>query len=77
MKQLRAPNGLRITGTAEVINGQAIVNGWSNTGEPIYAGNTEVDWNSQLTRHDPTGTRLVIDEDGEEWPQAACTLVEA
>ena len=74
MKQLYAPNGKRIIGTSEMIPGTAIVNGWSDTGEPIYSGETDTHWNGQLTSTNKRGVMLVTDEDGQEHAFDACTL---
>lgn len=74
MKQLYSPNGKLVIGTADTVNATANVSGWSDTGEPIYAGGSDVDWDSQLTRTNAKGDMLVIDEDGDTWPKAMCEL---
>ena len=74
MKQLFAPNGKRIIGTSERIPGTAIVNGWTETGEPIYSGETEIDWNGQSPSENERGVMLVTDEDGGKHAFDVCTL---
>jgi hypothetical protein len=78
MKQMIAPNGLKIVGTADVVNVTADVTGWSDAGEPDYDGGSgsEVDWNSQLTRTNANGVMLVVDENGSIWPKNMCELVD-
>jgi hypothetical protein len=78
MKQMRAPTGLRIVGTADTVNVTAEVTGWSDAGVPDYSGGSGsvVDWNSQLTRTNANGVMLVVDEDGGLWPVNMCTLVD-
>lgn len=78
MKQMIAPNGLRIVGTADTVNVTADVTGWSDDGVPDYDGGSgsEVDWNSQLTRTNANGVMLVVDEDGSIWPKDMCKLVD-
>jgi hypothetical protein len=77
MKQLYAPNGKKITGTADTVKAVAGVEGWEEDGEPIYAGGSEVDWDSQETRETFSNgerTMVVVDEDGEEWPKCECEV---
>lgn len=76
MKQLKAPNGKRIIGTAEIVNATAITAGFSDKGDPVYAGGSEVDWDSQFTRIHSDGSILVVDEDGEFHSLASCTLAD-
>jgi hypothetical protein len=44
----------------------------------MYAGGSEVDWDSQQTRTieggDGKTTEVVVDEHGEEWPKSDCEL---
>jgi hypothetical protein len=77
MKQLYAPNDKLIVGTAETVRAVANTTGWSECGDPIYQGGSNVDWDSQSTRTLlvlGAETRIVVDEDGDEWPQTECTL---
>lgn len=76
MKQMFAPTGQRIIGTADVVNATAEVKAWSNDGVPEYAGGSVVDWDSQLTRTNANGVMLVVDEDGQIWPKNMCKLVD-
>jgi len=79
MKQFYAPNGLKIIGTADTVKAVANISGWEENGEPIYAGGSDVDWDSQTNRTtfvNGEETAIVVDEDGEEWPKAECVLRE-
>lgn len=76
MKQLYTKAGLRIVGTKEVINATALVSGFDDHGQPIYAGSTDVDWDSQLSATDDKGNYILIDEDGEEHSPDECELRE-
>jgi hypothetical protein len=77
MKQLYSPTDKLIVGTADTVNAVANTTGWSDCGDPIFQGGSDVDWDSQVTRTLPVDgaeTRIVVDEDGDEWPQTECTL---
>ncbi|CAG9228582.1 hypothetical protein [Burkholderia vietnamiensis] len=76
MKQLFAPNGLRIIGTEELIPGVAVVTGWKDNGEPIHAGHTDVDWDGQRTVTDENDIMMCVDENGTPHPFTACELRE-
>jgi hypothetical protein len=77
MKQLYAPNGVRIAGTKEMIPGTALVTGWSDMRDPIYGGGTEVDWDGQTTQRTRSNDAIVVvDEDGNEHSAGDCTLEE-
>jgi hypothetical protein len=79
MKQLFAPNGKRIVGTADTVRAVANISHWDEGGNPVFVGSS-VDWDSQETRETFSNgerTRVVVDEDGEEWPQAECEMREA
>lgn len=76
MKQLYTKNGVRIIGTKEVINAVAIVSGFDDHGQPIYAGGTDIDWDSQLSATDDKGNYVLICEDGEEHSPDDCELRE-
>jgi len=67
--RLCAPNGLAITGTAEVVQAVAQAKVYLEDGsiEVEYQGGSEVDWDSQTTRVNEGGKRIFVDEDGEEW----------
>ncbi|KVQ35823.1 hypothetical protein WK03_35755 [Burkholderia cepacia] len=74
MKQLFAPNGLRIVGTEELVPGIAVVNGWEANGAPIYAGHTDLNWDGQRTVTDDNDLMMCIDENGTPHSFASCTL---
>jgi hypothetical protein len=77
MKQMIAPNGLRIVGTAEMLPGVAHTSGFSDKGDPIYSGGTEVDWDGQATQRTKTNDAIVVvDEDGNEHSAGDCNLVD-
>jgi hypothetical protein len=57
--------GSPIAGVLGQIYGTAWVSGFEADGTPVYVGESEVDWNSQVARRDPkTGSILVVDEAG-------------
>ncbi|MDR8876584.1 hypothetical protein [Burkholderia multivorans] len=74
MKQLYTKDGVRIIGTKEIINGTALVSGFDGHGQPIYAGGTDIDWDSQLSATDDKGKYVLICEDGEEHSPDDCEL---
>lgn len=59
--------GQAAKGTVEVIPGLALLS-FDEAGEATYAGETEIDWNSQATQHDETGHVLLECPDGHGWP---------
>lgn len=72
--QFKSPTGSRIVGTLEKLSGVANVSGFNDDGSPIYAGGTDIDWNSQQSIK--RGDSLVyVDEDGEEWARRELTAV--
>jgi hypothetical protein len=81
IRQLYAPNGSVIIGTAELIEGTARIDGALPPGagrtrfELQYSGGTDVDWDSQTTRLRER-KRLFVDEDGSLWPEDELTLRE-
>lgn len=64
---LKTPKGLPITGTKDRLIAIAAVSGFDDDGEPIYTGDTNVDWNSQRQMTDQQGRRIYVDSDGNEW----------
>lgn len=64
---LKTPAGLPITGTKDRLIAIAEVSGFEDDGEPIYTGNTVVDWNSQRQMTDESGRRIYVDSEGNEW----------
>jgi hypothetical protein len=74
MKQLYVKDsGLKIIGTEERVPATAIVNGWSDLGDPIYAGQTELDWDGQHTIT-ADEVMMVVDENGEPHLYTDCEL---
>jgi hypothetical protein len=80
MKQLYAPNGLKVIGTADVLPAIALIDGFEDDGSPIYAGTTKVDWDNQrpIQAEDVQGgdTIMVADEGGNHWKQSECKVVD-
>lgn len=75
MPQFVSPTGSPIIGTKELIPGVALVASISETGEPEYEGETDVDWDGQRTvKRD--GKILFVDDDGEQWTFDQLTKVE-
>jgi hypothetical protein len=72
MKQLYAPNGLKITGTKESVPCVAAISGWDEQGEPVYAGGSDMQWDYQHLVTDENDELIVVDEDGGEWPKSEC-----
>ncbi|RWJ03442.1 hypothetical protein [Mesorhizobium sp.] len=66
MARYVSPKGHDIVGTYERVYGVAQISDITDAGEPVYAGGTRLDWDSQetLTRN---GTRIFLDEAGGEW----------
>lgn len=66
MARFQSPKGHDIVGTYERVYGIAPISEINDEGEPVYAGGTRIDWDSQetLTRD---GQRIFVDEDGGEW----------
>lgn len=74
-KKMVSPDGTRITGSYERIYGVAQIIDFDDEGEPNYEGTTDVNWDSQETimRH---GERVFVDEDGDEYLEGQCKLVD-
>jgi hypothetical protein len=84
MKQLIAPNGQPIVGTLENLSARADVNGWeiNEAGElePVWAGDTEVFWDGQVTvtrEVDGKPVTVCLTEDGDEFLLTDCKIVDA
>jgi hypothetical protein len=77
--QLFAPNGLRIVGTRQVVDVIAIAHSFEEncvgSREVNYAGESDVDWNSQRDVFTERGTIKVVDEQGFEWGINQCKFV--
>ena len=59
--------GQAARGTSETITGLALLM-FDDDGQAEYAGETELDWNSQVTRHDEAGNDLLECPAGHRWP---------
>ncbi|MEN3238666.1 hypothetical protein PUR29_35080 [Methylobacterium ajmalii] len=75
MRQYRAPSGHLIIGTADVLLATAIIQGFASTGEPIYMGESEVDWDTQTGRT-RDGKPIYVCDAGEEWTLDQCVAEE-
>lgn len=64
--QYRSPNGHLIVGTAETVLCTALITGISEDGEPMFAGESEVHWDSQRVL-EREGKALFACENGDEW----------
>lgn len=74
MKQLYTKDGARIIGTKEIVNAVSLVTGFDDHSQPIYAGGTNIDWDSQLSVTDDKGNCVLICENGEEHSPVDCEL---
>lgn len=71
---LFAPDGARIIGTLDSIEGRATVAGWTlgpDGPEPVYTGSTTVIWDAQRTQ-EALGEPVVLDENGGAWLLREC-----
>lgn len=81
MMYLLAPNGSRIVGTYEVINGCAeiIEDSYYKDEHGVidfeWSGHTEVYWDDQKTVEE-NGQRIFIDECGDAWLEGELELVD-
>lgn len=77
---LYAPNGVKIAGPLEAVQGVAdIINRGvkrdaDGTFEFEYAGETNLDWDSQATVLDADGRRQFLDEEGNLWAESDLVL---
>ena len=63
-----SPTGDEIIGTLEILQGIANILAISEDGSDIeYAGDTDVDWDSQETKTVDGGKTVFVDESGEYW----------
>lgn len=72
--ELMSPDGSRIVGTLEHLQGTALADRYyEKDGKilPIYVGDTEVHWNGQ-EGVDFEGEPVLIDEDGRTWLAREC-----
>jgi hypothetical protein len=53
-------------GTVETVPGLALLT-FDDDGNAEYAGETEIDWNNQATRHDDAGNDLLECPAGHQW----------
>lgn len=74
-KIMISSDGTRITGSLERLYGIAQILDFDDKGEPNYEGTTDVDWNSQETVM-RDGERVFIDDDGDEYLEGQCKLVD-
>ncbi|MDR5839343.1 hypothetical protein [Caballeronia sp. LZ034LL] len=74
MKQLYAPNGKLILGTYDKVPCCCNTSGWSDLGDPIFSGGSDMYWDDSTTQLTPEGEMLVVDEDGDIWAKNLCTL---
>ncbi|AZO61756.1 MULTISPECIES: hypothetical protein [unclassified Mesorhizobium] len=67
MANYLSPTGSPITGTLERLTGRAHISDIDpETGEPEYAGGTEIFWNDIQTAK-RNGKIVFLDEEGDEW----------
>jgi hypothetical protein len=79
LKNYRSPTGALIVGTLETLQGIALSEGLYDRdepatdtacsvrkGEPEWAGETEVNWDSQVSVK-RAGSLVYVDDDGDEW----------
>ena len=75
--QYRAPNGLLIVGSADIVSCTANLQGFhvddNGTLEPSWSGDTTIHWDSQYTKCDNGGQHWYVDEEGNEWTLDQCT----
>jgi len=58
--------GLPAKGTIETITGLALLT-LDDDGEAEYTGETEIDWNNQIAKHDDAGNDLLECSAGHQW----------
>ncbi|QYY33707.1 hypothetical protein K2O51_31165 (plasmid) [Cupriavidus pinatubonensis] len=56
-----------IVGTLEALTAVSILNGFDDSGEPQYAGDTEVHWNEQKSVRTAAGGLIYVDDDGTQY----------
>lgn len=66
MRQYSSPNGHLITGTADKVFVTASIYGFDENNQPVYAGGSEVHWDTQVTL-ERDGKPLFVCENGDEW----------
>ena len=71
---LVSKDGSRITGSKERVYGAANILDFEEDGEPNYAGETDVDWDSQETVM-CDGEPIYYDDDGDEYLRSECRLL--
>lgn len=78
--ELQTVDGREVIGTSEVLTGCARIHGATRNPDGSldldWAGDTEIDWNAQKTRH-RYGERLFVTDDGDEVPESQVRLVRA
>jgi len=62
-----SPDNTEIVGTLEKLTGRASISGISETGEPQWAGDTEVFWDEQQTVTNDKDQLIFLDEDGDQY----------
>jgi len=80
MKIAFAPNGKRIVGTLETLQGVASIYGVTEKPDGTlvvdYAGDTKVDWDSQIPVLNNRKKRIFVDEAGGTWSEVKLVLKE-
>lgn len=66
MKNYKSPTGSDIIGTSDTVLATATIQGIEDDGTPVYAGGSNIHWDSQETRK-LNGKILFLDESGCEW----------
>ena len=61
-----SPHGDSIVGTSDIVRATALISGINDDGSPVYAGQSEIDWDSQATKT-RDGCIVYLCEAGEEW----------
>jgi hypothetical protein len=65
-RRYKAPNGIEISGTSEILPATALIDSINDDGTPNYAGESKLWWDDQKTKT-RDGKILFVDESGEEW----------
>lgn len=62
-----SPHGTEIVGTLETLRGVALISDINDNGEPEYAGETDIDWNSQQSVLGPNRGYIYVCDNNMEW----------
>lgn len=75
IREAYSPTGVKIIGTVEKVEGVAFADIVYEDGKLVvnYLGETDTDWNSQVTvmADDPDWGRLFVDENGTRWCESS------